>query len=186
MCATILCLNETYLRDENVPENSHIPGYKLVNKNRHTCYSTRTDLKKQHGGGIAMCITDNLKSKVIHHIYNVTDLECLVLKIEEPFQGAVANVYRPPKYSIPQFLQNLKKIKEALDIMTDNIIVCGDFNEDHLSATNKPIASFFELLPNYTLLDTIYIPATMARCVQAKGVIQTYYSYHDAIFCSLE
>ena len=86
---------------------------------------------------------------------------------------------------------------EALDIMTDNIIVCGDFNEDHLSATNKPIASFFEdhgyvqlidmpTTAKHTLLDTIYIPATMARCVQAKGVIQTYYSYHDAIFCSLE
>ena len=197
MCATILCVTETYLRGDNVPENLHIPGYKLVNKNRHACYSTRTDLKKQHGGGIAMYITDNLKSKVIHHIYNVTDLECLVLKIEEPFQGAVANVYRPPKYSIPQFLQNLKKLMEALDIMTDNIIVCGDFNEDYLSATNKPIASFFEdhgyvqlidmpTTAKHTLLDTIYIQATMARCVQAKGVIQTYYSYHDAIFCSLD
>ena len=197
MCATILCLTETHLRGDNVPENLHIPGYKLVSKNRHACYSTRTDLKKQHGGGIAMYLTENLKSKVITHIYNVTDLECLVLKIEEPFQGAFANIYRPPKYSIPEFLQNLKKLMEALFIMTDNIIICGDFNEDYLSATNKPIASFFEdhrfvqlidmpTTAKHTLLDTIYIPATMARCVQAKGVIQTYYSYHDAIFCSLE
>ncbi len=75
------------------------------------------------------------------------------------------------------------------------IIVCGDFNEDQLSHCNKPILNLFEdkgytqlistgTTENNTLLDPVFISGAHSN-VRA-GVLQTYYSYHDPVYCVLE
>lgn len=74
------------------------------------------------------------------YIQNVTDLEFVVVKIDFPFKAAIATVYRPPQYSIADFLTNFKSMLDYLDLLQDHVIViCGDFNEDLLCAGKKPI-----------------------------------------------
>lgn len=131
--------------------------------------------------------------KQYHH--NVTDLEFLVVKLESPVQALIAVVYRPPDYSIGQFLTNLLGLLESLEIMDcQPIILCGDFNEDFLCREKKPISDLLHsrgytqlvwaaTTEKNTLLDHIYI-SRVQQCLQS-GVLHSYYSYHYPVYCVL-
>lgn len=116
----------------------------------------------------------------------MTDLEFLVVKVEDPHNSLIATVYRPPDYIISKFLPNLSSLVDALQVMNHNsIIVCGDFNEDQLSNSEKPILKLFHdrgfsqmittpTTKKYTLLDLLFIPNP---CNNVKsGVLETYHS----------
>ncbi|MBN3305935.1 DMTA2 factor, partial [Amia calva] len=87
-------------------------------------YTNNTHISAQNGGGVAMYVKNNLHTKVIQYVHNVTDLE----------------------FGQEQLIR------------------------DPTTAKN-------------TLLDPIFIsdPST----VFSSGVVQTYYSYHDPVFCSI-
>ena len=84
---------------------------------------------------------------------------------------------------------------DSLHVMADGpVIVCGDFNENLLADGRKPIFDSFQsrgftnlittaTTEKNTLLDNIFI-SDLQHCAHS-GVLQTYYSYHDPIFCIL-
>lgn len=74
------------------------------------------------------------------------------------------------------------------------IIVCGDFNENLLSGASTPITDLFlsrgyvQLITGATtdkntLLDLIFI--SRPQCSLQSGVLQTYFSYHNPVYCPL-
>ena len=74
------------------------------------------------------------------------------------------------------------------------IIVCGDFNKDLLSNTQKSILELFQsrgyaqliadaITEKNTLLDLIF-SSQPHYCLQS-GVMKTYYSYHNPVYCVL-
>ncbi|KAK9539502.1 hypothetical protein VZT92_004604 [Zoarces viviparus] len=117
----------------------------------------------------------------------------LYKKVEAPVSALIAAVYRPPDYSVRSFLSNLGSLLDSLEIMDcQPIIVCGDFNENCLSNTSKPIFELFQsrgyaqvittaTTEKNTLLDLIFISQPQ-HCLHS-GVMKTYYSYHNPVYC---
>ncbi|ROL52065.1 ATP-dependent DNA helicase PIF1 [Anabarilius grahami] len=196
LLADVLCLTETHLSGSAVSENLHLDGYTMYKRNRHASYTNYGHLANKNGGGVAIYVRDGFQVCPLMYIQNVTDLEYLVLKIEAPKQALLAVIYRPPSYNLTEFLAQLNALLTSLEIIDFKpLIVCGDFNEDELSRCNKPILNLFEdkgytqlistgTTENNTLLDPVFISGTHSN-VRA-GVLQTYYSYHDPVYCVLE
>ncbi len=196
LLADVFCLTETHLSGSAVPAFLQLDGYTMYKRNRHVSYTNYVHLANKNGGGVAIYVKNSFKVSPVMYIQNVTDLEYLVLKIKAPKQALLAVIYRPPSYNLADFLANLNALLTSLEIMDFKpVIVCGDFNEDQLSHCNKPILNLFEdkgytqlistgTTENNTLLDPVFISGSQSN-VRA-GVLQTYYSYHDPVYCVLE
>ncbi|CAI5661309.1 unnamed protein product [Oreochromis niloticus] len=193
--ADVLCLTETHLRGSFVAESLHLENYNLFKRNRHLSYTNFPQMANRNGGGVAVYVKSDIQVHEKQYIHNVTDLEFLALKLEAPVSALIAVVYRPPDYTLRPFLKNLVSLLDSLEIMDCHpIIVCGDFNENVLSSANKPILELFEsrgyaqviIAPTTeknTLLDLIFI-SQPERCLHS-GVMKTYHSYHDPVYCVL-
>ncbi|GAA6090906.1 uncharacterized protein LOC101884770 [Tachysurus ichikawai] len=142
-----------------IPDYLQVDGYRMYKRNRHASYTNYVHLAKMNGGGVA--------------IY----LQATQLQPHRVFAN----------------LNALLKSLEILDIKP--ILVFGDFNEDQLSNANKPILSLFQdnkytqlistgTTINNTLLDPLFITSSHSHI--RAGVLQTYYSYHDPVYCVLE
>ncbi len=196
LLADVLCLTETHLSGSAVPAYLQLDGYTMYKRNRHASYTNYVHLANKNGGGVAIYVKNSFQVSPLMYIQNVTDLEYLVLKIKAPKQALLTVIYRPPSYNLADFLANLNALLTSLEIMDFKpIIVCGDFNEDQLSHCNKPILNLFEdkgykqlistgTTEKNTLLDPVFISGAHSNI--RAGVLQTYYSYHDPVYCVLE
>ena len=149
----------------------------------------------RNGGGVAIYVKNHIRVHEKHYIQNATDIEFTVVKLEAPIEALIAAVYRPPGYSVLSFLSNLQNLLDALEIMDHHpILVCGDFNEDLLSRASKPILELFQskgyeqlitaaTTDKNTLLDPVFI--SRPQCCLHSGVLRTYYSYHNPVYCIL-
>lgn len=147
-------------------------------------YTKLPQIANRGGGGVAVYVKDHIQIREKQYIHNVTDLEFVALKVEAPLDALIAAVYRPPDYSLPSFLSNLKSLLDALEIMDCHpIIVCGDFNENLLSNVSKPILEMFtsreyaQLITaatteNHTLLDLIFISRPQSPLWCNENILQ--------------
>ncbi|KAI4881835.1 hypothetical protein NFI96_007838, partial [Prochilodus magdalenae] len=184
----VLCFTETHMFGSALPEDLCLEGYRMYRHNRNVSYTNYTDLANQKGGGVAVYVKNHISAQRLQYIQGVTDMEFLALKITAPLQVVVVAVYRPPSYRTVDFLRNMEKLLEALEIMDLNhVIICGDFNENQLSTTGKPIydalarRGYTQLIhgattEKNTLLDLMFT-SRQERCV-TSGVMHTYFSYH--------
>ncbi|XP_062414952.1 uncharacterized protein LOC134107225 [Pungitius pungitius] len=191
--ADVLCLTETHLQGSFVAESLHLEGYNMFKRNRHLSYTNVPQIANRGGGGVAVYVKNHIQVREKQYVHNVTDLEFVALKVEAPASALIAAVYRPPDYSVRSFLSNLGNLLDSLEIMDcQPIIVCGDFNENLFSNTGKPILELFQsrgyaqVITNATtdkntLLDLIFISQPQ-HCLHS-GVMRTYYSYHNPVYC---
>lgn len=191
--ADVLCLTETHLQGSFVAQSLHLEGYNMFKRNRHLSYTNVPQMANRGGGGVAVYVKNHIQVREIQYVHNVTDLEFLALKVEAPVSALIAAVYRPPDYSVASFLSNLGSLLDSLEIMDcQPIVVCGDFNENLLSNSSKPILGMFQsrgyaqlitaaTIDKNTLLDLIFISQPQ-HCLHS-GVMQTYYSYHQPVYC---
>ncbi|CAI5689228.1 unnamed protein product [Oreochromis niloticus] len=167
MClADVLCLTESHLQGSFVADSLHLDGYTMFKRNRHVSYTNFPHMASRS-----------------------------VLKVQAPFPALIAVVYRPPDYSLTPFMQNLVSLLDSLEIMDCHpIIVCGDFNENQLQSGRKQILEQFQsrgysqlitsaTTDKNTLLDLIFISQPQQSL--HSGVLRTYYSYHNPVFCVL-
>uniref|UniRef100_A0A669AZ26 ATP-dependent DNA helicase n=1 Tax=Oreochromis niloticus TaxID=8128 RepID=A0A669AZ26_ORENI len=196
MClADVLCLTESHLQGSFVADSLHLDGYTMFKRNRHLSYTNFPHMASRSGGGVVVYLRNHFQVQVKQYLHNVTDLEFLVLKVQAPFPALIAVVYRPPDYSLTPFMQNLVSLLDSLEIMDCHpIIVCGDFNESQLQSGRKQILEQFQLrgysqlitsatTDKNTLLDLIFISQPQQSLY--SGVLRTYYSYHNPVFCVL-
>ncbi|XP_030003880.1 uncharacterized protein LOC115428797 [Sphaeramia orbicularis] len=115
--ADILCLTETHLHGSCVSPIVHLEGYNMFTRNRHVCYTKYPQMAQKHGGGVSVYFKAHIKTHPQTYIFNVTDLEYVLVKIEEPLEAMVAAVYRPPNYSLDKFLPNMKNLLDFLNIV---------------------------------------------------------------------
>uniref|UniRef100_A0AAZ1X1W6 ATP-dependent DNA helicase n=1 Tax=Oreochromis aureus TaxID=47969 RepID=A0AAZ1X1W6_OREAU len=196
MClADVLCLTESHLQGSFVADSLHLDGYTMFKRNRHVSYTNFPHMASRSGGGVVVYLRNHFQVQVKQYLHNVTDLEFLVLKVQSPFPALIAVVYRPPDYSLTPFMQNLVSLLDSLEIMDCHpIIVCGDFNENQLQSGRKQILEQFQsrgysqlitsaTTDKNTLLDLIFI--SQPQHSLHSGVLRTYYSYHNPVFCVL-
>uniref|UniRef100_A0A669BTV5 ATP-dependent DNA helicase n=1 Tax=Oreochromis niloticus TaxID=8128 RepID=A0A669BTV5_ORENI len=196
MClADVLCLTESHLQGSFVADSLHLDGYTMFKRNRHVSYTNFPHMASRSGGGVVVYLRNHFQVQVKQYLHNVTDLEFLVLKVQAPFPALIAVVYRPPDYSLTPFMQNLVSLLDSLEIMDCHpIIVCGDFNENQLQSGRKQILEQFQsrgysqlitsaTTDKNTLLDLIFISQPQQSLY--SGVLRTYYSYHNPVFCVL-
>lgn len=191
----ILCITESHLSGSSVSPAFNLEGYDMFARNRNVSYANRPDIATKDGGGVVMYYKSSLEAGPRRYIQNVPDLEFAVLKVERPVTALIATVYRPPDYPLNMFLANMQLLLDSLDLMgCQPIVVCGDFNEDLLSGGKKAIKEMFvsrgysqlvsgPTTEKQTLIDHIYI-SRPESCVQS-GVLHTYYSYHQPVYCIL-
>ena len=105
----ILCLQETYLNKNIV---LFLPGYKCIRKDRSN---------GKRGGGICICIKQNILFSEIAVSISHNDMESMAIKVSGI---VILNVYNPPANPIDnnvlQFIANFC-----------HAIICGEFNAHH-------------------------------------------------------
>ncbi|KAM9770972.1 uncharacterized protein ACBT44_004651 isoform 1-T2 [Syngnathus typhle] len=193
--ADVLCFTETHLQGSVADGRACLEGFTMFHRNRRDSYTNCPDLATKLGGGVGICVKSHIAAQEKKYIQGVTDIEFVVVKLEAPLNVLIAAVYRPPGNSLRTFLPSLGNLLRYLEVMDHHqILVCGDFNEDMLSASFKPILDLFRstgytqlittaTTDKNTLLDLIFV--SRPQCALHSGVLQTYYSYHNPVFCVL-
>ncbi len=189
MNADCICLTETWLK---VDDKVQIPGFVFKNNPRAKCYDNSTplftDLKQQRGGGVGVFCCESINFNVI--IPEPCNLECLYFAVPHISLNA-ALLYRPNSYPLDMFRQNILHVIDELEKHSGKKVIMGDFNEDIL--TSSTIGTLMELhgysqhvqqptTEKGTLIDHVYVKDAENVSVE---IVQTYYSYHQAVLISL-
>ncbi|XP_035671494.1 uncharacterized protein LOC118412624 [Branchiostoma floridae] len=195
--ADIICLTETWLSEDVQDSKVQLENFDVFRKDRtHVCEEESMTRSSPHGG-VAVYVRNGYSCYEIP-IPDDISLECVVMLMSvEDIEILIVPVYRPPSVKKDAFIVNVEKLMQYLlaTVKRTTTIFLGDFNENLLSGEdNKKIQKFFET-NNFeqlvedpttmkgTLIDHVYIapPSSNVSC----GVIQTFYSYHDAVYCTL-
>ena len=104
-------------------------------------------------------------------------------------------LYRSPTLNLSRFSDGLANILTQFNVrghssISDYTVIMGDFNFDLFKHQGlQPLANYRQLIEQSTtsgstLLDHIYISPTPAN--YSAGILNTYYSYHEPVFLSLD
>ena len=189
----ILLLSETWLTNGAHLTKLHRTDFDLVSKTRRESYEIES-MASLGKGGVAMYIRKNLRREFID--FTVSNLEYLsILVTTDQAPLIICVIYRPARYATGLFCSALQELllqfeREATP--DTGFIVTGDFNEDlfkgQYAISTMMISNGYSqaitqstTLGN-TLLDALYIKNVN---VMNSGVLQTFYSYHDAVFVQI-
>ncbi|CAF4753159.1 unnamed protein product, partial [Rotaria sp. Silwood2] len=189
--ADLICLTETWLKNNDQINKFQINGYTLIHKSRSCSFSVNHPLHSQKGGGIAIYFRDHVSIKEIDSFEHM-DLEHITLKLEKEKEKFIIIVcYRSPQEKKRNFLENLIRHLKRID-NNERILILGDMNEDSLQTTSNNIektleklgfVNIFRHLPttnSLTSLDCAYL--NFVPCEkECQQVIGTFYSFHEAL-----
>ncbi|XP_062400145.1 uncharacterized protein LOC134089717 [Sardina pilchardus] len=113
-----LCLTETWQQSNDFFHlNQAVPhGFVYICKSRSS----------GRGGGLALLYRENMKLTPLS-VPDHTSFELLAVQIKGPTPTIIAVLYRPPKLS-NTFIPELSTVLTALNAMSPNVILMGDFN----------------------------------------------------------
>ncbi|XP_066283397.1 uncharacterized protein [Branchiostoma lanceolatum] len=197
--ADIICLTETWLSENVQSSQVQLDGFSMFRKDRSRGHAgeegSSVTINSPHGG-VAVYVRDVYGCEEIH-IPDDINLECVAMQVSaDCTKHLIVAIYRPPNVRKDPFVSSLDRLLHHLSSVERNsTVILGDFNENLKSSEeNKKILSFF-MRSHYqqlieapttakgTLIDHVYISASSATV--HHGVIQTFYSYHDAVYCIL-
>ncbi|CAF4590297.1 unnamed protein product, partial [Rotaria sp. Silwood2] len=193
--ADLICLTETWLKNNDQINKFQINGYTLIHKSRSCSFSTNHPLHSHKGGGIAIYFRDDVSIKEIDSFEHM-DLEHITLKLEKEKEKLIIIVcYRSPQERKRNFLENLIRHLKRID-NNERILILGDMNEDSFQTKSNNIektleklgfVNIFRHLPttnSLTSLDCAYL--NFVPCEkECQHVIGTFYSFHEALALSV-
>lgn len=187
-----IAVTETWLTAQSSLDSVQIDGYAFHSRPRGLCYSSSNpkllELQDLEHGGVGLYIVGNLDCSILQA--PDLNLECLVCLCSK-FNIVMAVIYRPPCYPKSLFKQNLGKLLDWLYLISDTVVVMGDFNENVLKKSS--ICKFMgqkgchqhvtqETTEKGTLIDHVYVKT--AQYDVECAVMPTYFSDHEGILCS--
>nr|XP_033961050.1 ATP-dependent DNA helicase PIF1 [Pseudochaenichthys georgianus]XP_033961052.1 ATP-dependent DNA helicase PIF1 [Pseudochaenichthys georgianus] len=189
-----VAVTETWLTETVANHTAGIEKYTFHSVPRCKAYNS-TDavlktIKDQQQGGVGIYCQDQLEYTILD-LPNV-NLECIASHFTRE-NVIVVVLYRPQTYPLPLFKLNMKLLTSFLNTRSDNVVILGDFNHDHLKSLS--MSSFMEQLgylqlvsepttEKGTLIDHVYGKHTSKYLTETK-VIPMYFSTHEAVQCLL-
>nr|CAH7729132.1 unnamed protein product [Callosobruchus chinensis] len=145
---SIFCITETWISPDITDSMLKIENYKLY----------RADRRVGRGGGVCMYIKESAATKQISPIN--TEIEQLWIygvKFKKQIY-AIGTVYRPPSYSVVDFLNCLEL--NVIDMLPkyDEIICLGDFNIDMLRTESSATIKLNKTLESLGLVQLVSSP----------------------------
>lgn len=141
----VMAISETWTLKED-PDTILLdvapPGYSVLHVPRPDTTSAA------RGGGLCFVFREDLTVKPhrLHHKLRHTSFELQLLHVSDSAKNkdpgvVIANIYRPPKSSLPIFLDELSDLFTdcANYIQKDRFIACGDFNSPGDPAGNASV-----------------------------------------------
>ena len=156
--ADLICLSETWM-DDSVPLQALTPvGYKMIRKDRH--HDFKQKYGKNKGGGVALLYKEQIN--VERKDYLTEDLDEILwvhIKTKQSFMLGI--VYRASYTDLIYESENEttieRNIRKACEI-SNNIILCGDYNIDMSSPTDKLTQILNNIYTSYGLTQFIDKP----------------------------
>ncbi|XP_074546718.1 uncharacterized protein LOC141805519 isoform X3 [Halichoeres trimaculatus] len=189
-----IAVTETWLTAQSSLDSVQIDGFTFHSRPRGVCYSSSSshakllELQQLEHGGVGLYSQDQLDCDVLQ----VPDLnlECLVCLFPK-VNIVLAVMYCPPCYPNLVLKENLGKLLDWLNPISNTIVVMGDFNENIMK--NSSICKFMgtkgfmqhvtqETTEKGTLIDHVYVKT--AQYDVECAVMPTYFSDHEGILCS--
>ncbi|CAG2185964.1 unnamed protein product [Mytilus edulis] len=131
-----ICLTETWANQEFACfemigyDGFHLPRSQAF-ENDDSYYSS---LKEMQHGGVCVFYKHSSETELCNLASN---LECIVFKITTE-NILVATIYRTQKYNVGKFLENLATLICKLQILSEKVVIIGDFNQDILKEYSGP------------------------------------------------
>ena len=146
----VLCVSEHHLCSEE------------INNIKFSPYILGAQYCRQHCkmGGVAIFVTNNIKFNTIdlEQFSNEKDLEACALRISLAQKNLIiVCIYRSPTGDFKYFIKQLEVILNKIYKAQTYIILCGDFNINHLVENNR-YNQLQSLLASYNLFSTVTFP----------------------------
>ena len=146
----VVCLTEHHLRSE-VVQNINLGQYTV---------GVQFCRQSQKQGGVSIFVSNNIQFHTINldHFNRAKDLETCALKISLLQKNLIIIcIYRSPTGNFKYFVNKLEVILNGLYNATTYVILCGDFNINHLEVCSKKqqLESF---LASFNLFSTVTFP----------------------------
>ena len=193
-----ICLQETWLSDNDDYSLLSLENYTLISKSKHA---------SAHGGLITF-VHNSYQAKIIFTTPPSTNWEGLFIQVACPSGKdiVIGNIYRPPKMLVNDLTVFLESFTSSLrSIKLENCIVAGDFNINLLEYSSKPhcreylestLAEGFYPVLSYptrlsdttaTLIDHILVKSSAPQIRQTlSGILMSNISDHQPCFTALE
>ena len=144
----ILAITETWLNEYDSAKIAE------MNPDTHTfLHSPRED---KRGGGVGVFMNKNFKQiKVIKtetwDTFEHLQLSCFIGETKV----TIITVYRPPRNSVRLFINEFRNYLETIDMVSSNVIVCGDFNIWMDDQSNPNTREFIEMMDSLNLVNKV-------------------------------
>jgi len=150
-----LCLSEHHL------------GIDEINKINFSPYTPRAQYCRQYynKGGVAIFVNNNIQSNIIdlEQFSKEQDLEVCALRISLLQKSLIIIcIYRSPTGNFKYFINQLEAIINKIYKAETYIIVCEDFNINHLETNNRH-NQLQSLLASFNLFGTVTFPTRITN-----------------------
>ena len=159
---SVICLQESWLRDEDDITPYLLPEYHLINQGR-VC--------SKHGG-LMIYVKDSFTYK-IQKLYKKSDIwEGLFIEIKgdqliKPI--TIGNIYRPPfdnnsNSNVENFIQQFNPVIDKISRNNSHAIILGDYDIDLLKIQEREkYGEFLDLMCTHGLFPKITLPSRLAK-----------------------
>ena len=157
-----ICIQETWLSQEDDISMFELPGYHLISQGKLCCGH----------GGLIVYLQDKFTYK-LRKMYDTSEIwEGLFIDIEGGNMEnkiTLANIYRPPKRNncnstIEAFIQEFKPIVHALGQENSTALFAGDFNIDLLKIDERQkFQEYFDLFVTLGFYPKLTLPTRFSR-----------------------
>lgn len=147
----VIILTESWLNANIDDAVIELENYNLIRKDRDS-----------RGGGVIIYIKCKYEFQILNNL-PVGDTEQLWVSLNIKKQTVcVGGVYKPPSYSLVDFLNNLEECLTILTPQYETIICTGDFNIDFLNIFNNGTKKLTSLIDNFGLKQIIDQPTRIS------------------------
>ena len=157
---SVICLQETWLTDNDDLCLFSLPGYDCISQGKH-CSGK---------GGLVIYVDNTYISKVKLNINMHESWEGLIVRITGgglTKTVTLGNIYRPPRSrndDLNSFINEFGYIISSLENNNSHLIFAGDFNINLLKLNeNDTYSNFFDTLISHSLYPLITLPTRFTR-----------------------